>query len=369
MVYFFNRNTLALLKFGLIIVLSSMVLTFTAAQRRDSLGCRFSGYFDFFYGYDFNKPTSAVRLPFLVSHNRHNLMGLNLAMAGVELGNKNWRAKATLQTGSFADDNYETPTDRKFRFVQEAYAGFSLNRKNNLWIDIGVFPSHIGYESAIAADNWCAGRSLASELTPYFLSGAKIAYRKNSVQFSGLLLNGWNRIFSNNSSPIPSLGTQFNVQLNSNTLLSWNTMLGNVKYNTASELRFYNNLFLNWKATEKDQFIVSFDIGYQDGAKPISQDKIWMTSSLVYQRRLFDRWNAAFRGEYFRDDFEAVTRAVNGVAFNMAGISCNLDYNFGDGALLRFEGRVLRSPSPYFQNGTDVLRKNMMLMVSLNKKF
>jgi hypothetical protein len=47
--------------------------------------------------------------------------------------------------------------------IYEANVGISLNKKNNLWVDAGVMPSHIGFESAISMDNWYLTRSLLAE--------------------------------------------------------------------------------------------------------------------------------------------------------------------------------------------------------------
>ncbi|OQW43057.1 MAG: hypothetical protein A4S08_10190 [Proteobacteria bacterium SG_bin4] len=59
--------------------------------------------------------------------------------------------------------------------LYEGNVGLKLSGSNNLWLDIGVFPSHIGFESAVGKDNWTLTRSLVAENTPYFESGAKIS--------------------------------------------------------------------------------------------------------------------------------------------------------------------------------------------------
>ncbi len=58
----------------------------------------------------------------------------------------------------------------------EGNVGIKLSENNNLWLDVGVFPSHIGFESAVGKDNWALTRSLNAENTPYFESGAKVSY-------------------------------------------------------------------------------------------------------------------------------------------------------------------------------------------------
>ena len=40
------------------------------------------------------------------------------------------------------------------------YKRQALNRSRTLWLDVGEFSSHIGFESAISADNYTLSRSL-----------------------------------------------------------------------------------------------------------------------------------------------------------------------------------------------------------------
>jgi hypothetical protein len=38
------------------------------------------------------------------------------------------------------------------QFIYEANIGLKSSNKTNIWIDAGILPSHIGFESAISAD-------------------------------------------------------------------------------------------------------------------------------------------------------------------------------------------------------------------------
>jgi hypothetical protein len=128
-----------------------------------------SGFLDVFYVYDFNQSQGAKRQPFLFNHNRHNEFNLNLGFAKLGLEHSKYRANLALQTGTYANDNYSAEPGL-LKNIFEANVGLSLNKKNNLWIDAGVFASHIGFESAISTDNWTMTRSLLAENSPYFLS-------------------------------------------------------------------------------------------------------------------------------------------------------------------------------------------------------
>jgi len=94
--------------------------------------------------------------------------------------------------------------------LYESNVGIKLSGSNNLWLDVGVFSSHIGFESAVGKSNWTLTRSLAAENTPYFESGAKISYTSDNDNWfvSVLILNGWQHIKPVEGNTLPAFGTQ-----------------------------------------------------------------------------------------------------------------------------------------------------------------
>ncbi len=137
-----------------------------------------SGFADVFYVYDFNQPQGTERQAFLFNHNRHNEFNLNLGLVKLDVDHSKYRANFALQTGTYANDNYAAEPGL-LKNIFEANIGISLNNKNNLWLDAGVLPSHIGFESAISMDNMTLSRSLSAENSPYFLTGAKLTFNPN----------------------------------------------------------------------------------------------------------------------------------------------------------------------------------------------
>ena len=101
---------------------------------------KISGYLDVFYCYDFNQPTTDYRQPFFYNHNRHNEFNINNAVIGLSLNQTKYRAVITLQAGTYAIDNYANEPE-VLKNIYEAYTGISLNKKNTLWIDVGIFTS------------------------------------------------------------------------------------------------------------------------------------------------------------------------------------------------------------------------------------
>src|SRR5688572_9097184 len=65
-----------------------------------------SGFIDVYYAYDFNKPRTNYRQPFLYNHNRHNEFNLNLGFLKLSAIHSKYRANLALQAGTYPADNY-----------------------------------------------------------------------------------------------------------------------------------------------------------------------------------------------------------------------------------------------------------------------
>ena len=80
----------------------------TYCQESDSLkkkAITFSGFADFYYCYDFDKPTPKERPGYLYNHKRHNQPGLNLALLDAAFQKNKWKANLALMTGDYAKYN------------------------------------------------------------------------------------------------------------------------------------------------------------------------------------------------------------------------------------------------------------------------
>jgi hypothetical protein len=292
---------------------------------------------------------------------------MNVATVAAELSKNKTRAKIALQTGSFARDNYTNEPSQYLGIIQEANVGFAI--KPNIWLDLGVFPSHIGYETAFGGDNWTVTRSLASELTPYFLSGAKINYVEGKWNFSAIVCNSWSSLFSYKKGQLPSFGTQLVYKKNAEMTYTWNTFLGSGINEGLGELRFYNNYFSTWTPNSKDQFIAALDLGFQKKPAPATGFINWFAPSLVYRRKISHDVHIGARGELFFDEFGAVTKAINGHAFDVFSSSINLDYQFTENGLLRIEGRYMNSSGNYFQTRDGLIANTAFVTLAITKKF
>lgn len=308
-----------------------------------------SGFLDAYYVYDFNKPKGNSRQTFLYNHNRHNEFNLNLGLIKLGLENEKYRANLALQTGTYANDNYAAEPGL-LKSVFEANVGISINRSNSLWLDAGVLPSHIGFESAISSNNLTLTRSLLAENSPYFLSGAKLTCTASEkLEIAGLVLNGWQRIQRLQGNSMPSVGTQVSYTPTKKTTINWSTFIGTDAPDSLRRMRYFNNLYGIFQISETFNFIAAFDIGAQQKQKGSSAYDVWMSPIVILQFALNNQWKTSIRGEYYQDMNGVIipTNTQNG--FETSGVSLNFDYSPTPNVTCRVEVRWLNSKDFIFE--------------------
>jgi hypothetical protein len=328
-----------------------------------------SGFLDVFYVYDFNQPQGSSRQPFLFNHNRHNEFNLNLGLVKFGLENPKYRANLALQTGVYVNDNLSAEPGF-LKNIFEGNIGVSLNKQNNLWLDAGILPSHIGFESALSTENRTLTRSLPAENSPYFLTGAKVSYQPSDKwELAGLVVNGWQRIQRLEGNSLPSFGTQVNVSPNDKLTLNWSTLIGTDDPDTTRRMRYFNNFYGLFQFTEKFGLIAGFDVGLQQADKGSSEMDMWMTPVIIAHLTLNEAWKTAFRAEYYQDETGIIisTGTVNG--FQTLGLSLNLDYSPTPNLVCRVEGRWLSSKDNIFETQTVPTNSNFILGGSIAVKF
>lgn len=328
-----------------------------------------SGFMDVFYVYDFNEPTTNHRQTFLYNHNRHNEFNLNLGFAKLIVEHKKYRANLALQTGTYTNDNYAAEPGL-LKNIFESNIGISLNKKNNLWLDAGIFGSHIGFESAISIDNWTLTRSILAENSPYYLSGAKLTYNPNDKwELAALICNGWQRIKKVSGNSLLSFGTQIKFTTSEKVTLNWSTFTGTDDPDTIRRMRYFNNLYGQFQLTDKFGLIAGFDIGTQQITKGSSIYDLWFSPVFMGQFTIDKNWKMAIRAEYYQDETGIIisTGTING--FQTAGLSLNFDYSPTQNIMCRLEGRWLNSKDHIFQTKTIPTNNNFILGISIAIKF
>jgi len=324
-----------------------------------------AGFADVFYAYDFNQPPGTARQSFLFNHNRHNEFNLNLALIQFDIDHAKYRANIGLQTGVYANDNYVAEPGL-LKNIYEAYIGVALNKKNNLWLDVGIFPSHIGFESAISSDNLTLTRSLLAENSPYFLSGAKLTYQAGDKwDIVGIIANGWQRIQRLEGNSMLSFGTQVNFRPTENITLNWSTFVGTDDPDISRRMRYFNNLFGQFKVSESLEVIAGVDHGVQQRTKGSSNYDAWLSPIIIARYNVSDTWKIGVRAEYYQDKTGITIPLDSANEFQTTGLSLNLDYLPVEHLIWRIEGRWLSNKDDIFETVSNLTNKNFSITTSL----
>ncbi|RAK70624.1 porin [Hymenobacter edaphi] len=311
------------------------------------------GFVDGYYGYDFTG-RSQTRPAFLYAHHRANEFALNNAVLGARYDDGRVRGALGLHAGTYVEANYANEP-AALRPVYEAYAGFRPFAK--AWLDVGIFPSHLGFESALSKDNWTLTRSIMAENSPYYEAGARLSYEASpKLTVTGLVLNGWQNLRDTNRAK--ALGTQLQWKPTAKLLVNSSTFYGNEQpRDSTRRRRFFHDFYLSYAATDRLSLAAVFDVGAQQ--RPASQRgaDTWHAGAALLRYQLTDKWAAAARYEYYRARRGVIIRSISPAPadadFNLGGASLNLDYAPTAHVLVRVEGRALRSRQAPFRTDAD----------------
>jgi hypothetical protein len=326
-----------------------------------------SGYFEGYYSYDFNKPVHNSKPGFIYSYNRNNEINLNLGMIKVAYTNDRLRANISLATGTYMNANYAAEPG-VLKNIYEANAGVKLSAKSNLWLDAGILPSHIGWESAIGKDGPTLSRSLAADNSPYFETGVRLGYTSKNEKWylSALVLNGWQRIQRVDGNTTPAFGTQVTFKPSSSVTFNSSTFIGNDKPDSVRQMRYFHDLYGIFQAGTKWNIAAGFDAGAEQKSKGSSAMNTWYTPALIVKYMPISKLGIAARGEYYSDEHGVIIATHTPNGFKTWGYSANIDYNITSKAMWRLEVRNLSSKDKIFpdrQNNTT--NNNLVITTAL----
>lgn len=359
-----------------IIITALIAFGFTTvnAQEESKSSFTFSGYVETYYSYDFGNPDNHVRPGFIYSHNKHNELNLNLGLVKVNYAKDNIRGNVALMAGIYAEYNLAAEQDL-LQNVYEANIGVKISKNHNLWVDAGIMPSHIGFESAIGKDCMTLTRSILADNSPYYETGVKIGYTSKSEKWylAAMYLNGWQRIQKVEGNQTPAFGTQVTFKPSSSIALNWSTYIGNEQPDNDKKWRYFNNFYGQFKVTEKTSVIAGFDIGSQQSVNKSDKYDIWFSPILMAQYKPTAKIQLAARGEYYTDEKGVIipiaigTGTANG--FKTYGFSANFDYLVTENLMFRVEARNLNSKDAVFLKDNLPSNDNLFLTTSLAISF
>ena len=340
------------------------------AQEEQKPVISWNGYVEVYYQYDFNKPSDNTRPGFVYSHNRHNEVNLNLGYLKGSYSAERVRANLELAAGTYMNANYAAEPG-VLKNIFEANAGIKLSKKKNLWLDAGIFASHIGFESAVSKDCWTLTRSILADNSPYFETGIKLTYisDNNKWLFSGLALNGWQRIQRVAGNSLISLGTQIQFKPSDKFLLNYSTFFGTDKPDSARLYRTYHNLYGIINFTDKLGLTIGLDIGTEEKTPGGNEISTWYSPVGILKYSFNDKWTIAGRVENFTDKNGVIISTGTTNGFQTIGYSLNIDHSPLNNVLVRLEARNFNSKDKIFLRESVSVRNNFFITSSIAVSF
>lgn len=354
------------------ILLSLLFAAGSSYAQTDSIKPKvsFSGYAETYYTYDFGNPINHNRQGFVYAFNRHNEVNLDLGFVKAAYESENVRANLSLAAGTYMNANYAAEPG-VLKNIYEGNVGVKISKNKNVWIDAGVLPSHIGFESAVSKDCWTLTRTILADNSPYFETGAKISYTTDNGKWflSGLILNGWQRIQRVDGNNAPAFGHQLTYKPNEKVTLNSSSFIGNDKPDSVKQMRYFHNFYGIFQLTDKFAITTGFDIGAEQKFKGSRSYNAWYSPVLIAKISPNAKNSFALRGEYYNDEKGVIigTGTTNG--FKTFGYSVNYDYMIRDNAMWRMEARGFSSKDKVFTKDNNPTNNNFFVTTTIAVSF
>ncbi len=321
-----------------------------------------SGYTDFYYAYDFNKPANREK-QYVTQAARHNELNINLAMIKASLSKENLRANVALQTGTYPSVNYAAEPNDLARLINEANVGFKVGK---FWIDAGVMGGHFGYESVFSLDNETYTQALATEYTPYFQTGIMISSEvMDGLLVKAVVLNGWQNIYETNDAKAFGLGATY--QLNERIEVSYGNYFGDEGNDiTGKKIRIHNNAYVSYNAdTWKSTAIL--DITNQEllGSDDRGTTYMFTWTNHVY---VTEQLGVGARYEFVGDPDEILFSTL-APGFHTNIITASLNYYPVQDMAVKFEAKSYYGEEEIWTTGDDITSSTFMINFGIAGRF
>lgn len=315
----------------------------------------FGAFVDGYYAFDFNRPAGHDR-PFTTQAARHDELAVNLAHVEARYQSARARARLALQAGTSVQLNYAAEPDSIGGFqnvlplIQEAVAGVAVTP--TLWIDVGIFLSHVGSEAWVSADNPTYTRSLAAELSPYYETGVRASWQAApSLAVTAVVVNGWQIISETNHDK--AAGVRLDWAASPAVTLSYSNFVGREASAATGEqdVRIFNDVSARIAPSSRVLIIPTFDVGTQGGDR-------WYAASLVGRYAVTPAVAVNGRVERYDDRHGVIAPGLRA-----SGASAGVDVSRGP-ALWRTEVRGFFGARDAIFPGRDGPRKSDVAAVT-----
>lgn len=357
---------------NLLFILASLLAfqNINAQEKNGTNPLSFSGYIETYYSYDFGNPLLNTRPSFVYSHNKHNEFNLNLGIIKAEYTQKNVRANLAIAAGTYMNANLAAEPG-VLKNIFEANVGVKLSNTANLWIDAGIFASHIGFESAIGKDCWALTRGILADNSPYYESGVKLTYISPNEQWtiSGLLLNGWQRIQRVPGNSTLGIGHQITYKPSAAVTLNSSSFIGNDKPDSLRQMRYFHNFYGIFQLSKKLAITAGFDLGFEQKFKGSKQYNTWYTPIVMAKIQADDKNSITTRLEYYSDANQVIIGTGTPNGFKTWGYSVNYDHAISNQAVWRIEARALSTKDKIFEKNGSLTNSNFFVTTALAISF
>jgi hypothetical protein len=333
----------------------------------------FGGFVDTYYAYDFGRPGNFDR-PFTTQAVRHNEFNVNLAYVEAKVSGPRVRGRLALQAGTSVQSNYAgEPTigavsgPSLSRFIQEAVAGYQITP--SLWVDGGIFLSHIGMENWASRDNLTYTRSLSFDFTPAYESGVKLTWQATpKLSAVVTVVNGWQNISENNQDK--AVGARLDYARSSSTTFSYYNFVGNEV--SSSRLRVFNGV--GFKSGLTSAFTLQGNVDYGRQQQAVTGSDSWWSVGLIGKLQVTPVVGISGRAERYQDPDQVivVTGSPGGFKATMASLGLDVSPLGNTRVLWRSELRGTWAGDPVFPNrsaATGTSTSNTLLVTSLALTF
>jgi hypothetical protein len=328
-----------------------------------------SGYTEAYFVSDFKHSQKGERQTFYYNYNRNKQLQFNQSILKFNISSPKIAMNLALHAGTYVQDNYAN--ESKFaKNILEANINVALNNKKTIYLTAGIIPSHLGFESSVAFDNWNLTRSLLAEQSPYYETGLKLTYKPNEkYEFATLFLNGWQKINPLKFKAMRSLGTQFKYTPNAKVNFNWSLYVGSESRGALSDFRIFNNFYSQINLNRRWRMLAGFDFGMQQKYQQADDYNFWYSPIFITQFSFNDKLKAAIRFEHYQDKNNVIVTMPSNAAFVVNGLSFNTDYFIRPNLLFRMELRGLYSSSNTFQSDVGSIKNNRFFATSMAYKF
>ena len=325
-----------------------------AVSKDSSRSIVIGAFVDAAYAFDVNRPATRDRA-FTTQPARHNEFNVNLAFVEATIARRRLRGRLAVQAGTSVQANYAAEPrqgtvsgDALSRMLQEAYAGYQLTP--TLWIDAGVFYSHIGMETWVSRDSPTYTRSFVADFSPFYSTGVRATWQVSSAVTARVdVVNGWQNISENNEDK--SLGLRVDVATNATTTVSWYAYAGN---EPGAQLRLFNGVGVLSRLSDRAEVLAQVDVGRQqdhDSVTAAPQASGWYGATLVGRYWVRPSLAVVARAERFADGDQIVVRTGGPLPFRTNSASIGIDVRPEARVLWRTEARGYAADAAVFPTG------------------